>query len=405
MLPLALLRVLLALGRDPRLSVCGFLLTWEHNLFSGWHAFALGMAIALIVVAKLVETGDDPRAAARVIPWSALLALTHAMASLYALVAGALLVAAPRPTGRRAKAFTIAFSGMAISLLSWLALRTRASGPEGPPSPWKLDYPTVADKVTGVFAFTLDNLRGPFGELTAAAAFGLLVIGPLAFVAARTTAPLADDEAQRWSGAKLALAALLLYAALPMAIYGPLNHWYTYPRFASYLLLALPLVPPVRRVATGWLAVVVVVALAGNVATTHALAGFGARVRPFSQLADLVPPGARLLPLEYVDQDEAVKAAPLAHVHSYLTAKGLYDPHMFDNHETPIRYRAGLDIPRISWLGPRDFTLARYAPHYDYMLVQGLAADPFVQHPADAGYHVRLLKETGMWRLYAVEKD
>jgi hypothetical protein len=121
-------------------------------------------------------------------------------------------------------------------------------------------------------------------------------------------------------------------------------------------------------------------------------------------MVDAVPAGARLLPLELVDQDAAVKPPPLAHLHSYISAKGLYDPHMFDTAATPIRYREGLTIPRISWLGPRGFTLGRYAPHYDYILVQGLAADPLAAAPAEAGYHVRLVREAGIWRLYEIIK-
>ena len=131
---------------------------------------------------------------------------------------------------------------------------------------------------------------------------------------------------------------------------------------------------------------------------------FGTRVRPFLQIVDAVPAGTRLLPLELVDQDPAVKSAPLAHLHSYISAKGLYDPHMFDNPDTPIRYRDGLAIPRISWRGPRDFTLARYAPHYDYILVQGLVFDPLAGSATAGGYRVHLVREAGLWRLYAVDK-
>ena len=62
LLPLSMLRLALALGRDPRLSLWGFLVSWDHNLFAGWHAYGLGMAIGFVVLAKLVEVGDDPRA-------------------------------------------------------------------------------------------------------------------------------------------------------------------------------------------------------------------------------------------------------------------------------------------------------------------------------------------------------
>jgi hypothetical protein len=61
----------------------GFLLAWDHNLYAGWQAYGLGMAIGIVVLAKIIEVSDDPRAAVRVIPWSVFLALTHAMPVLF----------------------------------------------------------------------------------------------------------------------------------------------------------------------------------------------------------------------------------------------------------------------------------------------------------------------------------
>jgi hypothetical protein len=406
LLPLSLLRLALALGRDPRLSLWGFLLAWDHNLHAGWQAYGLGMAVGFIVLAKIVDAADDPRAAVRVIPWAVTLALTHAMAVLFVALGALVLFATAPPTVRRARTLAISLSGSAIVIVPWLLARVLSpSAAPGGETGWHFEYPTASEKVAGFFGFSLDNLRGSFGELTAALAFGLLLFAPLAFVCDRRTELAPAEDGHRWSAAKIALTALALYVALPMAIYGPFSHWYTYPRYASYLLVMLPFVPPARKLAAGWLVPVLVVALACNLATLHAFAGFGARVRPFLQIVDAVPAGARLLPLEFVDQDPAVKPAPLAHLHSYITAKGLYDPHMFDSAAAPIRYREGLGIARISWLGPRGFTLAKYAPHYDYMLVQGLAADPFTATPAEGGYHVRLVREAGMWRLYEVIKD
>jgi hypothetical protein len=404
-LPLAVLRLLLALGRDPRLSLWAFLVSWDHNVFAGWHSFGLGMALGLVVLAKMIEAGDDARAAARLAPWSVVLALTHAMAVLFVWTAAGVLALVPPATLRRARAYGLALSGSAISLVPWLVRRIGSVGTPGS-LPFGADYPTAAEKVSGFFGFSLDNLRARSGELTAALAFTLLLLGPLAVASARSTEGMDRDDPRRPSGAALPLAALLLYATLPMALYGPITHWYTYPRYATYALLTLVLVPAVRKVGTRWLVPVVALALAGNVATASALRGFGARVRPFTELVDAVPPGARLLPLEYVADDEVVKFAPLAHVHSYITTKGLYDPHMFDDPNIPIRYREGLGIPRVPWLGPpRPFTFAAYAPHYDYVLVQGSARDPFPAQPAAAGYHVTLAREAGIWRLYRVEAD
>jgi hypothetical protein len=403
LLPLAVMRLLLSFGQDPRLSLWAFLASWDHNLFAGWHSYGLGMALALVLLAKTVDAGDDARAAARVIPWSLLVALTHAMAVLYVVLTAALIALAPPATWRRARAYAIALSGSVILLVPWIASQLQAwRAPGG--LPFAADYPSVSEKVSGFFVFSLDDLHGRFGELAAALAFVLLLLGPLA-IALTSELRERSDPRRAW-GACVAASALLLYALLPMSLYGPITHWYAYPRYATYALLGLLLAPAARRVGAAWLAVAIVVALAGDVATTVAFRRFGARVRPFVALADAVPAGARLLPLEYVADDDTVKFAPLAHVHSYLTAKGIYDPHLSDVSHVPIRYRDGLGIPRVPWLGPpRPFSFAAYAPHYDYVLVQGREQDPFPAQPAAGGYHVTLVREGGLWRLYRVEAN
>jgi hypothetical protein len=190
---------------------------------------------------------------------------------------------------------------------------------------------------------------------------------------------------------------------MPMTIHGPIEHWYTFPRYASYLLASLLLVPRIRQLPFWALAPGVALAFASNVTTTVAFRSFGERTRPFLEIVDGVPSGTRLLPLEFVDGDPVTTMAALAHVHSYIAAKGVYDPHLFDNPSTPVQSRSDLSIPGIGWFGPRGFSLARYAAHYDYILVQGLKDDPFIRESAVSGYRVRLEKEAGIWRLYRVE--
>jgi hypothetical protein len=400
LMPLGVMRLLLAMERDPRLSLWAFLFSWDHNLYAGWHAYVAGMALSLIVLARALEATDGTRAA-RVIPWSACLAITHALAVLFAWVA-AFLLALPVPDrARRLKLHAIALSGTGLIVVPWIAARLAAFRAAGPNAPLAFDFPSAATRASGVFGFSLDVLQGPWGESTAAVAFALLIVGPLALgcVAGATS------ESHRWSGLMMVVAALALYASLPMSILGPIDHWYTYPRYATYILAGMLLAPPLRRVPLPLLLPGAVVALANNVVTTARFHAFGERVRPFLEIAEQVPAGSRLLPLEYVDGDPVAKFAPLAHLHSYITGKGGYDPHLFDYPSAPIRYRPALSIPRIPWLGPQGFTLARYGPHYDYILVQGSDQDPFIQRPADGGYRVHLQREAGIWRLYRVERD
>ena len=138
------------------------------------------------MLAKIIEASEDPRAAARVIPWSVLLALTHAMAVLFVALAAALLLAAARPTRRRLGSFALGLSGCALVIVPWLLARALpSSGTPGGDTGWHLDNATASEKMAGLFAFSLDNLRGAFGEGTAAMAFALLLLGPVAFVCDR----------------------------------------------------------------------------------------------------------------------------------------------------------------------------------------------------------------------------
>jgi hypothetical protein len=191
-------------------------------------------------------------------------------------------------------------------------------------------------------------------------------------------------------------------------VFGPVAHWYTHARYMTFGLLGLLFVPRPRLSGSSWPILLPGVALAiflhGSVA--QAYGAFGKRVQPFFEIVASVPPGARLLPLEFQDADPAVKDPPLAHLHSNITALKLgYDPHLYDYHSMPIGYRPGLSIPRISWFRPQGVDLKLYAPYYSHVLVQGLLQDPLLHGAAVPGFRTRLLKEAGIWRLYAIEPE
>lgn len=401
-LPLAVMRLCLALGRNPRIALWAFAAAWEHNVYAGWHSYVLGMSVALVVVAKTLEARDD-RAAWRVVPWSLLLVTTHVLPLGFALVALVLAALFERDRGALRR-LAMAFSPTALVVVPWLWSRgaERASGGLGLST--SVEYPAATEKVYKLFAYSLDTLPGRWGGIACVLGFSLFLLGPMVLARA------GEAERDPRAGAALAVpaAALLLYAAMPMTIRGPVDHWYTYPRFASFFLVTLPLVPAPRLDGLRGALVVlpgVIVALAVHVATSVTFRAFGERTAPFTRVLAAVPHGVKLLPLEYVMTDPSVHLDPLAHVHSYLTAAHvLYDPHLYDNPNTPIRYRPDCFIPRIPWLGPRGFSLERYGGHYDYVLVQGLESDPLVEQPTAGGVHAARVLESGMWRLYKLEK-
>ena len=61
LLPLGTMRLLLALGRDPRMGLMAFALAWDHNMYWGFLAFHLGLSVALFAIAYAYD--DMNRAA------------------------------------------------------------------------------------------------------------------------------------------------------------------------------------------------------------------------------------------------------------------------------------------------------------------------------------------------------
>jgi len=288
-------------------------------------------------------------------------------------------------------------------LVPWLVTQLGANAGKGVHLDW--DHPEIAERLAQFYRFTLDVITGSGGATLTALTFMLFVVGPPAIAALPRLAP-----PKRSGGLALVfvLSAAALYLTLPFSVWGAIEHWWTYPRFGSYVLLGLLLLPAPDLGGRRALALAPGLALftALSVARVHQFAAYDDRTRPYLRIIDSMEANTSFLPLDYELSWEGTREATLGQLHGYAAAaRSAYDPHLFDNPNTPIRYKEGLSIPRIPWLGPGGFTLAKYAPYYDYVLVQGSAHDPFVETPSEAGYRVRLERESGIWRLYAIEKE
>lgn len=402
LLPLAVTRLLVAFGRNPRLGLWAFLMSWEHNLHCGWVQHSLGMSLVFIVLAKVVEADSVPRAL-RVIPWTALIAVTHILAVGYLLLTAGLIALNPRGFLERLKLSSIALSG---ALCAFLPFVFKILGPRtGTPSPpFDFQYPPIQEKLGKLFTYTLDNLPGQWSEAANGFAFCLLIVGPLAL----TLLPRNDTATEdRWAPFTPVLAAVLLYFAAPFAVNGPISHWYTYPRFASLILVGLLFVPRPRLDGRrAWALFPGVVALAATMAITiKQLREFGEHARPFVAIEALVKRDTRVLPLVFEYNDAATRQSPYNTFHAYFAPKGVYDPGLFDNPSIPVLYRHENVLPNVYWAAPEQFTMQDHGKYYDYIFVQGLARDPVPAHMKGGGHHAVLLKEAGMWRLYGVVKD
>lgn len=398
-LPLGIMRLLLALGRDPRLGLWAFALLWEHNLYAGWLSFLVGIALVCFVLAWMIEA-ENLRDAFRIAPFTALVALTHVQAVwLLGVAAGGTVFTTGR-LRRRLLLHTVALLGLALVVGPWLVMKV-GGGAVNPGAAFSFEWHTPATKIAQFFAYTLDNFANRDGERVTALVFAVVVFGPMAL-------GLLPARPRTGDGTALVLlfVTIVLYAALPWAIWGPISHWYTYPRYATVILLWLLLIPAPRL--DGWklaaLAPGIVAALVLNVKAGQQLRRFGERTRPFQEVIAQVHPGASMLPLVFDDNDPDpdLKLPPYHQLYAYITAaKRGYDPYLWDNPSVPLIYRPETRRPAPGWGGV--FSFDAMAPHYDYILVQGFQhQDPVRGAVAASGKRAELLTERLRWRLYRV---
>jgi hypothetical protein len=408
-LPFAIMRILLALGRDPRLALWAFLLSWDNNLYAGWTAFLLGMTTALWGIAWLLEA-RTLRDAVPIGILSCFIGLTHIQAVAYFGLIASLLFLLRRPLKHAALLHLIAGSGLAVSVLPWLFSRFSQSG--AGKVAFTFGFHTPREKINQLFLYTLDNLPKVDDGPVTALAFTLLLFGVPLLCTLGQPAASVPGEAPRPHPATpvvLVLAPLALYFALPMSIDGPVSHWYTYPRYATFALVSLLFLPQGRfqHWRALWLLPGVLVALLLFTRVRAQFADYGTRARPFLQIIERVRPNSAYLPLELDDSDPATRLETFNQIHSYIAGfKKGYDPHLFDNNSIPFLYREERRLPQTAWNRPQDFSLTAHGRYYDYVVVQGgLDRDPLRKLKPAGNMRAQLLVEAGRFRLYEIIKD
>jgi hypothetical protein len=401
LVPLGIMRLLLAFGRDARLGLWAFAMSWEHNLFAGWLAMMVGVGLVSFVLAWMVdaETAGD---GFRIAPYAALIGLTHVQATWLFGLAGGALTFTTGPIRRRIVVHAAAFAGTALVVIPWLLGQVRPHG-AAPVTMAQFGYEwhTPAAKLSQFFAYTLDNFSRRDGEQAAAIAFVVLVLGPL-LLGVLPTRGVRD----RLSPVVLLVVAGALYALLPFAISGPIFHWYTYPRYSTVVLLWLLLIPRprLRGWATAALLPGVLAALLLDVKACEQFASFGRHTRPFLEVIAKVPPKASVLSivLDDNDPDPDLKLPPYHQLYAYITAVGHgYTPYLWSVPSLPLLYRPENGKPNPYWTG--TFSMEAHGKYYDYIMVQGFQhGDPVAGSVAADGLRPRLILEVDRWRLYAV---
>lgn len=402
LLPLVTMRLLIALRRDPRLGLWAFALSWEHNLYFGWVTYLLGMSLALLATAWLLEL-EKPKDTIKIFVLSFVVGVTHIEAVAFLGVVVVLLLLTTRPYRRFVPLICVGASGTLLAIVPWLARNIRF-GAGGRSIAFSFDWHTPSYKLSKMAEYTLDNIPTPEGQWVTASAFLVTLLGPAFLGGLRQHASVLPLPSRAWV---VVAAAGALYFALPMAIDGPIGHWYTYPRYAPFMLLGLLfVVRPALSGAAAWALVPgAAVALAGNIATTLQLRSFDRDAAPLQQIIDAVKPNSTVLPLTFNQWHPLFTGFyPLGQMHAYIAAtKRGFDPLLFDNPSNPLIFNPATRLPFTTWDRPHDYSFERHGQYYDYILVQQAKRDPVTVGPTAYGKTVRLVTKAGVWTLYAVE--
>ncbi|MEZ4442719.1 MAG: hypothetical protein R3B72_26730 [Polyangiaceae bacterium] len=398
-LPLSVMRLLVALRRDPRLGLWAFMFNWERNLWAGWVAYILGIALALWTIAWLLEV-ESLSDAVKTTVLTALVAITHAQALAFLAVAGLLLFFTRARTLKETGLYVLSLAGGLIAMRPWLEdVFADVHTTSGLKQSFELQEHTVSDKLAKLYAHTFDVFAGDYETWTTGFMFLLLFAGPIAIAAAtrsRRGAPLAPPIA-------ITLAALALYVVLPFALKGPggVFHKHNYVRYAMVMLIGLLTIPRpwLRGKAALWLVPGLVLALAMDVQMYRHLRHFSRRMVALQSLASQIPPRSYVLPIVGERNDPTCRMAPLSGVASLMIAsRKSYTPQLWSIRHVPILFTPKAP-PRARGSKVTKGLLRRY----DYVLVQGLGHDPFPR--SKDKLPVELLGEADIWRLYRVDRE
>jgi hypothetical protein len=397
LLPISVMRLLVGLERSPRFGLWAFLLAWDTNLYWGWTTFQLGMALALYLIANIAEI-QTGRQALKLIPLGLLIALTHVHALALCLSVGLALGIAQRPILPAIGRSFIALLGCFIGIAPWLLRRSGGEGALGTGLHFK--YPPVAEKISSLFRFTLDNLPQSPGAVLTAAAFLMLVLGPVLLGLVEQKHPRVESDRR---ASLFLFVALGLYLSMPFSVWGVIGHWWTYPRFATYVLIGILLIP--RPVFDGWrrwlLTPGILCAFALHIEVARQFSAYGEYVEPYLDIVAEMEPGSTFMPIDLDISYSGTREQTLGQLHGYAAAlTSSYDPHLFNHPNSPMVFRNERIPPHPNWYKPRTFSMEKHGRYYDYIIVHPKKLDPLHRQRASLG--LDLVREAGAWRLYEV---
>ena len=407
-LPASVALYLRRLGRDPRLALLAFPLSWNVNTAHGFLSFVAGLPVLFAALAALDAWAESPTVRRglgaavlgatlyffHVLPFALFLIIGGATALLAVgrLTPGRLLLA-PLPTLPAALIGYACYRWADTAKVNLPLATARGLGAfEGV-------YNDVATNLANVAGWLLDILPCSLDEI-AALGLGLLWLLLVTSRAGSTATAVEPVAALGLRGLRgeLALAlALAAYLLLPRSLLQPF-YWFAVNRrlVVVVALFALPLVRgrlvgPRRAllVAAAGLAMVYTVDIAVH------FYRFNQRARGFDEVMAGVPRGQQVLPLMLNLRDPDIQINAFNQWGSWVQLRqGGYVLYNFPV-EFPIAARRRLPAP--PWDHPEMFYFPAHEHGWDYFLVHGPSSlDPFV------GFHhrVRLHRRAGDWALW-----
>jgi hypothetical protein len=396
LVPLAVMRLALALGRNPRIALLAFVLVWDKNLYWGWVSFHFGMGVCIWTLARLLEC-YTLRQAIGLWPLTLLIGVSHAHAIALLAIAGLVIALSGRPWPKAPLYRCVALAATLVPVGTWLlnGVARRRSGP------LHVVGASLWDRIRNFYWYTLENYVLELDRIVSIGALLAVLVTPFVLLALRKKPALPSEN--RWF-APLALfgSALLLYLILPFELSGRVSHWWTYPRYATYALLGLLLLP--RPDLSGRRGLALLPALAMAVAlhliTLRQFREFGQEVEPLAEIEAVLPEHQRLYPVSYRDSVPSVPGWAIISLHGYLAMeKKAYDPHLFDVRDAPLRFKKRL--AQHNWGDAKTFKFEEHATEYDYVLLYHAPE----RHPLRAALRkreVEHVKTAGPFSLYRV---
>lgn len=419
-LPLSVLALLRAHGRDPALALLAVPLVYNVFFFMGFANYVTALPLLLWALALLQRSLDRP-SWPRVVGLAVLVLLlfySHAQAFvLYVVLATVAVMGGsrgvhPRHWWRAALHLVPALVAMAVWTSRSLILAGEAAWRQGHGgrnvTSTEVHFEPYDDRLRHLYEWWLDAYRDDSDGRIALAWLGVLLATVLAGQGRAVCPETAVSPWRRWLRSKVPL--LLTLATLFAYVASPVSYKWIWP--ISYrlipviALLALVTVGHARLAGGVWgrRAVLLLPAtlLAVFAAHTHVVKAqqFSREAGPVRAVVARAEPGKKLISLVYGAGSEVLNHAPMLHLGQYYVVdRGGMASFSFANFpQSPVVYP---DVggpptfpPRFEWT-PERFDWREHGSYFDYFLIRG-GGQPLAGHL----HEVELVVQDGPYRLY-----